>query len=119
MAAGIGDPFAGSDGPALVRGQFRIAVGPVITGPVSCGSVDDTDVRIVDQGDGFDRARVRQTEEYDIRVVEEFLSFRQVVTLVFIDAQEGQVFPAADPFINLQACSSGLAVNIYFCLHFT
>ena len=69
------------------------------------------------QGDGLSGAGVRQAEKDDVRAVQELLPLRQVMALVLIDPKEDKVLPGSDPFVDLQACGAGLAVDIDFCFH--
>ena len=115
VAAGIGDPVAGCDGGALVGGELREAVGPAVGSAVRGGSVDDADVRVIDQRDGLDGACVGQAQEDDVRRVEEFAALFVVVALVLVDAHQLQVLPGADPVKNLQAGGAALSVYVYFC----
>ena len=84
---------------------------------MSGGRVNHAHVRVLDQGDRLDRPRVRQTEKDDIRHVQEFLSLREIMALVLVDAQKGEIFPHPDALVNLKAGRAGLAIYIYFRTH--
>ena len=117
MAARIRDPLARCNRCPLFAGELRKSVGPLIRCSVCGGRVDHAHVRVLDQGDRLDRARVRQTEKDDIRHVQEFLSLREIVALVLIDAQKGEILPHPDALENLKTGRAGLAIYIYFRTH--
>ena len=117
MAARVCDPLAGRDGSALLFGKLRISVGPVIGSAVCGGCVDHADVRILDQGDSLNGACVRKAEEYDVGVVQEFLTLVQIMTLFFLDPEKGEILSLSDPLVDLESCGAGLSVDINLCLH--
>ena len=116
MAAGVGNSAAARDGCALVSGQLRETVGPAVSSAVCRGSVNDANVRIVDQRDRFSRAGVGQAQENNVRRVQEFAPLFVVVALVLVDPHQLEILPRSDPVKNLKACSTGLAVDVYLCL---
>ena len=79
--------------------------------------VDDPHIRVLDQRDRLDRARVGEAQKYNIRHVEKFLPLIKVMPLVLIYAEQFKIRSLPDPLINLEACRPRLAVDIHFCLH--
>ena len=97
MAAGIGDAFACCDCRALLFGELRIAVDPVIGCAVGRRGVD--------------------SEKHDVCAVEEFSAFVRVMPFILVDAEKFEVSSVSYSFINLKAGGADLTVYIYFCFH--
>ena len=68
-------------------------------------------------GEGVDRRRIRQTEERDIRGVDEFLSLIRIFSLCLIDQQEFNIVSQCKSLINLESGGSFFSVNVYLWLH--
>ena len=112
VAAGVGQAFAGTDGVLLGGGQLGKAIRPGRIGAVRRGGVDDPHVGVVDQGDRFHRSGVRQAQEHQVSGVEQLFPFRRILPLGWVDGQQGDVLPIAQPLVDLQAGGTRLAVNV-------
>jgi hypothetical protein len=82
-------------------------------------SIDDTDIGIIDQRNRFPCPVVLQAQEDDIRRIEKLPALFIVMSFIFIDSHQLQIFPGSDPVKNLQTGRPRLSVDIYFRLsHF-
>ena len=115
MAAGIGDPLAVGDGIALLSGELRKPVGPVIVCAVGGRGIDYAHIGIVDQRDRFAGSVIGKTQKDNVRGIDKFPPLIVVVPLVLVDPQEFQIIPCPDPVKNLQTGRAALSVDVYFC----
>jgi hypothetical protein len=76
--------------------------------------IDDTGVRVGDQGHGFSGNVVRKAQKRDIRLVDQSLSFLRVFAEDGIDGEQLDIFSGRQMIDNLQ--SSGTFPAVYKCL---
>lgn len=91
---------------------LRKAVGPAGGGAVGGGGVDYLGVPVLNKGDRLHSGSVGQAQKDQVGGVEELAPLLGVLPLVLVNEQQLQIVPAAQPFIDLQACGALLAVNI-------
>ena len=76
------------------------------------GGVDHLGVPVLNKGDRLHSGSVGQAQKDQVGGVEELAPLLGVLPLVLVNEQQLQIVPAAQPFIDLQACGALLAVNI-------
>ena len=117
VTAGVCQALRRTDSFSLLAREFREAVGPVIVRSVRCRCINHADIRIFNQGYRLAGTIIWQAKEYNVCRIQELLTFLEIVSLIFINAEEFEVIPLSDSVIDLKTGSAGLTVNVDFCFH--
>ena len=112
MAAGVGHEAGRPNGLLRVLVQLREAVHPAGGGPVGGGCVNNPGIGIFDEAHRLRRGGVRQAEKYQIGLVDEPSALLQILAFILADAQQLDIVPAAQAFIDLQAGCALLTVDV-------
>ena len=81
------------------------------------GGVDHLHVRVFNERDGLFCRRVGQAEKHQVGTVQKLAALLRVVPLVRVDAQQFNILPRTQPFVDLKAGGALLTVNIDFWIH--
>ena len=93
------------------------AIVPAGAGAVGRRGIDDAGGRICHQRHRLPSGCVRQAKKDQVRRVHQLLPLHRVLPLVFVNEQQGNIVPGADPVVDLQAGGALFSVNIYDRLH--
>ena len=117
VAAGIGHPLRFGDQLALASDEFGQAVNPVIGHPMRRAGIENPHRRVGKPRCRFLGRVVRQTQEYDGRVLKRLFPRRWIFAQLFRKRDDFEVISPREPLANAQRGGAGLAVDINFRWH--